>query len=70
MALESIVNMRLTWSQNPMGPTDISFPFSAVAFGPIKTRLTQAPKGEFVVRPDGTKHAVGFKGGYDEEEKW
>lgn len=42
----------------------------AVAFGAIKTRLTQAPAGEFVVRPDGTKHAVGFHGGYDEEEKW
>jgi 3-oxoacyl-[acyl-carrier protein] reductase len=23
-----------------------------------------------VTRPDGTKHAVGFQGGYDEEEKW
>lgn len=44
--------------------------FTAVAFGAIKTRLTQAPSGEFVVRPDGTKHAVGFHGGYDEEEKW
>ncbi|KAH8703865.1 hypothetical protein BGW36DRAFT_444406 [Talaromyces proteolyticus] len=43
---------------------------NTVAFGAIKTRLTQAPKGEFVVRPDGTKHAVGFKGGYDEEDKW
>ncbi|KAF5010049.1 hypothetical protein FDECE_3767 [Fusarium decemcellulare] len=42
----------------------------AVAFGAIKTRLTQAPAGEYVVRPDGTKHAVGFHGGYDEEEKW
>lgn len=42
----------------------------AVAFGAIKTRLTQAPAGEFVVRPDGTKHAVGFHGGYDEEDKW
>lgn len=44
--------------------------FKAVAFGAIKTRLTQAPAGEYVVRPDGTKHAVGFRGGYDEEEKW
>lgn len=44
--------------------------FAAVAFGAIKTRLTEAPKGEYVVRPDGTKHAVGFNGGYDEEEKW
>lgn len=43
---------------------------NAVAFGAIKTRLTQAPKGEFVIRPDGTKHSVGFYGGYDEEEKW
>ncbi|KAF7549533.1 hypothetical protein G7Z17_g6327 [Cylindrodendrum hubeiense] len=43
---------------------------NAVAFGAIKTRLTQAPAGEYVVRPDGTKHAVGFHGGYDEEEKW
>ncbi|PMD33037.1 3-oxoacyl [Hyaloscypha variabilis F] len=43
---------------------------NTVAFGAIKTRLTQAPSGEFVVRPDGTKHAVGFHGGYDEEEKW
>ncbi|EFX06566.1 3-oxoacyl-(acyl-carrier-protein) [Grosmannia clavigera kw1407] len=43
---------------------------NTVAFGAVKTRLTQAPKGEFVVRPDGTKHAVGFYGGYDEEEKW
>lgn len=43
---------------------------AAVAFGAIKTRLTQAPAGEFVVRPDGTKHAVGFHGGYDEEDKW
>lgn len=42
----------------------------AVAFGAIKTRLTQAPTGEYVVRPDGSKHAVGFSGGYDEEEKW
>jgi hypothetical protein len=44
--------------------------FIAVAFGAIKTRLTQAPAGEFVVKPDGTKHAVGFHGGYDEEDKW
>ncbi|TVY86529.1 3-oxoacyl-[acyl-carrier-protein] reductase 3-like protein, partial [Lachnellula willkommii] len=43
---------------------------NTVAFGAIKTRLTQAPAGEYVVRPDGTKHAVGFQGGYDEEEKW
>lgn len=43
---------------------------TAVAFGAIKTRLTQAPIGEYVTRPDGTKHSVGFKGGYDEEEKW
>ncbi|GAB7352383.1 hypothetical protein MBLNU459_g2818t2 [Dothideomycetes sp. NU459] len=43
---------------------------NTVAFGSIKTRLTQAPKGEYVVRPDGTNHAVGFHGGYDEEEKW
>lgn len=42
----------------------------AVAFGAIKTRLTQAPAGEYVVRPDGAKHAVGFHGGYDEAEKW
>ena len=44
--------------------------YTAVAFGAIKTRLTQAPKGEYVVRPDGTKQSVGFHGGYDEEEKW
>ncbi|TVY44416.1 3-oxoacyl-[acyl-carrier-protein] reductase 1-like protein, partial [Lachnellula occidentalis] len=43
---------------------------NTVAFGAIKTRLTQAPSGEYAVRPDGTKHAVGFEGGYDEEEKW
>jgi hypothetical protein len=43
---------------------------TAVAFGAIKTRLTQAPAGEYAIRPDGTKHAVGFHGGYDEEEKW
>ncbi|OAL53566.1 3-oxoacyl [Pyrenochaeta sp. DS3sAY3a] len=43
---------------------------NTVAFGAIKTRLTQAPAGEFVVRPDGSKHAVGFHGGYDEEDKW
>ncbi|EXJ84875.1 3-oxoacyl-[acyl-carrier protein] reductase [Capronia epimyces CBS 606.96] len=43
---------------------------NTVAFGAIKTRLTQAPVGEYVVRPDGTKHAVGFHGGYDQEEKW
>ncbi|KAF2484914.1 3-oxoacyl [Neohortaea acidophila] len=43
---------------------------NTVAFGPIKTRLTTAPEGEFVVRPDGTKHAVGFHHGYDEPEKW
>ncbi|KAM0187486.1 hypothetical protein ACHAPI_011121 [Fusarium lateritium] len=43
---------------------------NTVAFGTIKTRLTQAPAGEFVVRPDGIKHAVGFHGGYDEEDKW
>ncbi|KAL4808366.1 putative 3-oxoacyl-reductase [Aspergillus unguis] len=43
---------------------------NTVAFGAIKTRLTQAPAGEYVTRPDGTKHSVGFKGGYDEEEKW
>ncbi|TVY28691.1 3-oxoacyl-[acyl-carrier-protein] reductase 3-like protein, partial [Lachnellula hyalina] len=43
---------------------------NTVAFGAIKTRLTQAPAGEYVVRPDGTKLAVGFQGGYDEEEKW
>jgi Dehydrogenases with different specificities (related to short-chain alcohol dehydrogenases) len=49
---------------------DVNHLCIAVAFGAIKTRLTQAPTGEFVTRPDGTKHAVGFKGGYDEEEKW
>ncbi|KAJ4322155.1 hypothetical protein N0V84_004990 [Fusarium piperis] len=43
---------------------------NAVAFGAIKTRLTQAPAGEYVVRADGTKHPVGFYGGYDEEDKW
>ncbi|KAH6871225.1 hypothetical protein B0T10DRAFT_261363 [Thelonectria olida] len=43
---------------------------NTVAFGAIKTRLTQAPVGEYVVKPDGMKHAVGFHGGYDEEEKW
>ncbi|KAF2495022.1 3-oxoacyl [Lophium mytilinum] len=44
---------------------------NTVAFGAIKTRLTQAPAEEsFVIRADGTKHAVGFHGGYDEEEKW
>ncbi|KAJ4177417.1 hypothetical protein NW755_013869 [Fusarium falciforme] len=43
---------------------------NAVAFGAIKTRLTQAPVGEYVVRADGTKHSVGFYGGYDEEDKW
>ncbi|KAK5258859.1 hypothetical protein LTR07_006564 [Exophiala xenobiotica] len=43
---------------------------NTVAFGAIKTRLTQAPVGEYVVRPDGTKHAVGFHGGYDDAEKW
>ncbi|KAF2020085.1 3-oxoacyl [Aaosphaeria arxii CBS 175.79] len=43
---------------------------NTVAFGAIKTRLTQAPKGEYIIRPDGAKHAVGFHGGYDEEEKW
>lgn len=42
----------------------------AVAFGAIRTRLTQAPDGEYVLRPDGERHAVGFHGGYDEEEKW
>ncbi|KAK9422974.1 hypothetical protein SUNI508_04641 [Seiridium unicorne] len=43
---------------------------NTVAFGAIKTRLTQAPSGEYVVGPDGTKLPVGFHGGYDEEEKW
>ncbi|KAL1907789.1 hypothetical protein Sste5344_006416 [Sporothrix stenoceras] len=43
---------------------------NTVAFGAIKTRLTQAPSGQYIVRPDGEKHAVGFHGGYDEEEKW
>ncbi|KAJ4243997.1 hypothetical protein NW762_014610 [Fusarium torreyae] len=43
---------------------------NTVAFGAIKTRLTQAPAGEYVVKPDGTKHSVGFHGGYDNEEKW
>ncbi|CAK7234695.1 hypothetical protein SBRCBS47491_009036 [Sporothrix bragantina] len=43
---------------------------NTVAFGAIKTRLTQKPTGDFIVRPDGEKHAVGFHGGYDEEEKW
>ncbi|KAH7385682.1 hypothetical protein BKA66DRAFT_461779 [Pyrenochaeta sp. MPI-SDFR-AT-0127] len=43
---------------------------NTVAFGAIKTRLTQAPVGEYVVQPDGSKHTVGFHGGYDEEEKW
>lgn len=50
-------------------PFELTNPL-AVAFGAIKTRLTQAPKGEYVIRPDGTKHSVGFFGGYDEEEKW
>ncbi|KAJ0416304.1 hypothetical protein BJY00DRAFT_304204 [Aspergillus carlsbadensis] len=36
---------------------------NTIAFGPIKTRLTQAPKGEYVTRPDGTKHTVGFHDG-------
>lgn len=53
-----------------LSSTKADFLFPAVAFGAIKTRLTQAPSGEYAVRPDGTKHAVGFKGGYDEEEKW
>ncbi|CAK7238079.1 hypothetical protein SEUCBS140593_010308 [Sporothrix eucalyptigena] len=43
---------------------------NTVAFGAIKTRLTQKPTGQFIIRPDGEKHAVGFHGGYDEEEKW
>ncbi|KAJ3456112.1 hypothetical protein MRS44_016135 [Fusarium solani] len=43
---------------------------NTVAFGAIKTRLTQAPVGEYVTRPDGVKHPVGFQGGYDEAEKW
>jgi hypothetical protein len=43
--------------------------FIAVAFGAIKTRLTTA-SGDYVVKPDGTRHAVGFQGGYDEEERW
>lgn len=45
-------------------------PSTAVAFGAIKTRLTVAPSGEYVTRPDGTNHSVGFSGGYDEEKKW
>ncbi|KAJ0415940.1 hypothetical protein BJY00DRAFT_317402 [Aspergillus carlsbadensis] len=43
---------------------------NTVAFGAIKTRLTQAPTGEFVTRPDGSRHPVGFQGGYDEADKW
>jgi 3-oxoacyl-[acyl-carrier protein] reductase len=51
-------------------PYKLTISSQAVAFGAIKTRLTQAPADEYVIRPDGTKHAVGFHGGYDEEEKW
>lgn len=50
--------------------SELTISTKAVAFGAIKTRLTQAPAGEYALRPDGTKHAVGFHGGYDEEEKW
>ncbi|KAF7541612.1 hypothetical protein G7054_g430 [Neopestalotiopsis clavispora] len=68
LAKAGLVGLSKTLAQE-WGP-EYGVRVNTIAFGAIKTRLTQAPKGEYVTRPDGAKHAVGFHGGYDEEEKW
>ncbi|VUC23910.1 unnamed protein product, partial [Clonostachys rosea] len=68
LAKAGLVGLTKTLAQE-WGP-EFGVRTNTVAFGAIKTRLTQAPKGEYVVRPDGSKHAVGFEGGYDDEANW